>query len=189
MIENSSKFQYFLVENKTNITNTQPSYLPIGYGCVGNIHYLEASNPEMLKNLEFAGTPDLGFWRAIYTEKPDYTIRQNIEEVLEIDPINCTVTVSYKIVKLATGILAARRLELWEKIRVIRDTYLKLTDFTQLADSPLTEIQRESYRTFRSELRNLVQADSTIDPNTIAWPIMPAGPINLPIFPAVPDYK
>ena len=56
-------------------------------------------------------------------------------------------------------------------LRHVRDLLMSLTDYTQAADSPLTEQQREAWATYRQSLRDLPQAYSGEGP--IPWPVAP----------------
>jgi hypothetical protein len=56
-------------------------------------------------------------------------------------------------------------------LRHIRDLLMGLTDWTQAADSPLTESQRQAWATYRQALRDLPQAYSGEGP--IPWPVAP----------------
>lgn len=42
-----------------------------------------------------------------------------------------------------------------DELRIIRDVLLSTSDFTQLADSPLTGEQKTAWATYRQELRDL----------------------------------
>lgn len=58
----------------------------------------------------------------------------------------------------------------WDQIRSKRDSLLKNTDWTQLADvSPTVS---NLYKPYRETLRNIPQAFS--DPNLVVWPNLPA---------------
>ena len=59
---------------------------------------------------------------------------------------------------------------LWESIRSQRDTYLNQSDWTQINDSPLSEIHKNNWRLYRQELRNITNQE---DPYTIIWPTKP----------------
>lgn len=57
------------------------------------------------------------------------------------------------------------------RMRARRDRMLKGCDWTQLADSPLTDDQRSAWRDYRQALRDLPEASG--HPDTIAWPDRP----------------
>lgn len=60
----------------------------------------------------------------------------------------------------------------WANIRETRNALLAETDWTQAADSPLTDTQKQSYRLYRQNLRDLPQADG-FDPLNPEWPTLP----------------
>lgn len=60
----------------------------------------------------------------------------------------------------------------WSELRNKRDLLLKETDFTQLADAPLTEQQKLDYSTYRQALRDLPA--NTVDPTSPNWPVKPS---------------
>lgn len=66
----------------------------------------------------------------------------------------------------------------WEELRVLRNERLMLCDWTQSNDSPLNETQKELWRIYREELRDL--PDNIDDPkplvwdsNHVDWPVQP----------------
>ena len=56
-------------------------------------------------------------------------------------------------------------------LRAIRDTLMDATDWTQAADSPLSETQRAAWAAYRQALRDLPQTYSGDGP--IPWPTAP----------------
>ena len=59
----------------------------------------------------------------------------------------------------------------WEDIRNKRDYILSSTDWTQLNDAPLTEIEREAWAVYRQALRDMTESVESID--DIQWPELP----------------
>jgi len=59
----------------------------------------------------------------------------------------------------------------WSHIKRRRDFILQLTDWTQSADSPLSEELKEKYRIYRKELRELPQKYP--NPDDVIWPVSP----------------
>lgn len=55
-----------------------------------------------------------------------------------------------------------------EEVRQQRNTLLSETDWTQLNDAPLTDEEKEKYRTYRQALRDIPQQESF--PEDITWP-------------------
>lgn len=49
--------------------------------------------------------------------------------------------------------------ELKRQIRVVRDSYLQATDFTQLPDVPLEDAQKQTYASYRQYLRDYTNSD------------------------------
>jgi hypothetical protein len=58
-----------------------------------------------------------------------------------------------------------------EDLRVERDALLTESDFTQLADSPLTDEQKAAWATYRQQLRDL--PDSYVPVAEPEWPTKP----------------
>jgi len=58
----------------------------------------------------------------------------------------------------------------WEEIRQKRDYLLKQTDWTQLADTPLDEYEKETYEAYRQELRDIPQNFENAE--DVIFPIM-----------------
>lgn len=58
-----------------------------------------------------------------------------------------------------------------DPLRAKRDALLALSDWTQLPDATISEQQKEAYRLYRQELRDLPQ--DTNDLNNITWPQEP----------------
>lgn len=58
----------------------------------------------------------------------------------------------------------------WNIIRVIRNENLKDSDWTQLSDSPLSEIKKQEWSTYRQSLRDITNQE---DPFNIIWPTKP----------------
>ena len=56
--------------------------------------------------------------------------------------------------------------------RTQRDTLLSASDWTQVADSPLTDEQRAAWKAYRQALRDVPQQDCF--PFDVAWPVMPS---------------
>lgn len=59
----------------------------------------------------------------------------------------------------------------WQELRDNRNAKLADSDWTQILDSPLSEIQKISWRNYRQELRDLPK--NTVDPKNPVWPLAP----------------
>ena len=62
----------------------------------------------------------------------------------------------------------------WTKIVLIRNFLLMDSDWTQMADSPLSDEQKARWTAYRTKLRNIPQEQQAIPANSIKFPITPA---------------
>jgi hypothetical protein len=62
------------------------------------------------------------------------------------------------------------KLPTWTEIRRTRDTLLKVSDWTQAPDSPLSPEKKQEWAAYRQALRDLPESG---DVNNIAWPQQP----------------
>ena len=89
-----------------------------------------------------------------------------------------TLTVTPKPPKLVAKLLAAAMAspppegDRVAYLRHVRDLLMSVTDWTQAADSPLSEEQRAAWATYRQALRDLPSTYSGEGP--IPWPAEPA---------------
>jgi hypothetical protein len=58
-----------------------------------------------------------------------------------------------------------------EKIRDERNARLRLSDWTQVSDAPLTDAERSAWATYRQELRDVTAQEGF--PNAVIWPVAP----------------
>lgn len=75
------------------------------------------------------------------------------------------------VLKAQSNIDALENDFIWAKFRRQRDALLANTDWTQSPDSPLTDDQKASWRTYRQALRDLPA--NTTDPANPIWPSKP----------------
>lgn len=62
----------------------------------------------------------------------------------------------------------------WDSIRSQRNEILSKSDFTQLADAPMTSEKKTEWATYRQAMRNIT---TQTDPFNITWPVSPDGRI------------
>lgn len=63
----------------------------------------------------------------------------------------------------------------WDYIRKKRDIRLSRCDWTQFSDSPLTDVQKSQWVTYRQALRDIPQTFSVaVSYDDIVWPIQPS---------------
>jgi len=163
---------------------SEPLPLPI---CYNNISNFFALDDVSVSDLSWAGYTGEGFWLTTFDTKPDYSVDQRLTIDYTLNPTNKTCHVSYKVENMIASDLDVRKENLRQQIRVIRDRYLSLTDFTQISDVPFSSQVKAEFAAFRQQLRDLPSAN---DPSSITWPSIPNSVnINLPPFPPVPTYK
>lgn len=141
-------------EDGTNVVERGPCYLP---------KHLAGKLAHELKNLG---------WYAAERELPDtFTDTQEIMLDPEVTWYTDTVTLVY-IKRDKTLEERAAGLEEYNLRvnRTQRNGMLQKSDWTQLSDAPLTEIEKARWVTYRQALRNIdFAADQYI------WPIQPSG--------------
>jgi len=171
---------YCLVIN--NVVMSDVTGLPDSYRNISNFYCLPESSSV---DLSWAGYDGEGFWPATIEAQPDYDINQKLEKVFNLNEANKTVTISFNIVALSPSEYQQRVNGLNAQIRVIRDGYLRLTDFTQLSDAPISVEAKSDFVTFRLQLRNIL--DDVTDPTKIVWPTIPTSAPNIviPPFPTI----
>ncbi len=148
-----------------------------------NYDNLETSDPSLLLNLSWLGRPDLGFWLAVFDVKPSVNYYKKIITTNTINQIEKTVTVSYTELDLTPEELDAKRTKIKSMNVPIRDSYLKLTDFTQLADAPISDQAKTDFLTFRQQLRSMFDIE---DYSQLTWPTIPSSAPNITIPPFPP---
>lgn len=77
-----------------------------------------------------------------------------------------------RVVHIEEEVINARELEeAWSDLRGKRNDELAKCDWTQGLDSPLTDIKKQEWATYRQALRDL--PSNTVDPSDISWPSLP----------------
>jgi hypothetical protein len=80
--------------------------------------------------------------------------------------------------KIAAELAAEAARDYWAELRYLRDQRLFDTDWTQVSDAPLTESQKNDWRTYRQQLRDLPgnitePKPLVLDPEHESWPVPP----------------
>jgi len=93
-------------------------------------------------------------------------------QVACLDGVECVDGVWYqKYVIMGVNDVPAEMLSSqWELMRAERNSKLAATDWTQLADTPLTDAQRQEWVVYRQALRDVTQQT---DPFHLVWPEEP----------------
>jgi len=77
--------------------------------------------------------------------------------------------------KIISGSAVEQDIDFWNAIRIKRDVLLSESDWTQTADSPLTDSKKAEWVTYRQALRDVPSSNSS------------AGTIDAVTFPTVPS--
>jgi len=77
--------------------------------------------------------------------------------------------------KIISGSAVEQDIDFWNSIRIKRDVLLSESDWTQTADSPLTDSKKAEWVTYRQALRDVPSNNSS------------AGTIDAVTFPTVPS--
>jgi len=179
--------QYFLIyinNSQECIIENGPVNLPENYKGVSGFADLEQSGPDFLLDLTWAGILNYGFWKAVFLEKPSITCYQKITSVNTIDKDKKIVIVSYLIEDLTYQELKLKKESFVDNLKITRNRYLAMTDFTQLPDAPISNESKIEFLNFRSHLRDMFEAENIF---SVSWPVIPssANNINLPPFPPI----
>ncbi len=77
--------------------------------------------------------------------------------------------------KIVDGAVVSYTPDIWKKVRRNRNLLLTESDWTQVADSPLTDSKKAEWVTYRQTLRDLPSAQSSVtDIDNITWPTEPS---------------
>lgn len=183
--------KYFLIKkfpDGTLAILNGPSYLPESFGTTFRFNDLEIVNPDLLLDLTWQNNADLGFWLAIFDNKPIININQKLIENYTINASTKTCKVSYTIQNVESAEIDIRTTQLKQSIRMIRDKYLVMTDFTQLSDAPISDVAKLDFKNFRQQLRVMLDIS---DITQAVWPSIPtsAPNISIPPFPPMPSFN
>jgi hypothetical protein len=164
--------------------NSEEHYLPLTFLNVSGFNNLELNDPHLLPDLSWLGRPDLGFWLSVSDKKPSIEFYQKIEKKFTINKENKTVKISYLIFNLTQEEIDIKKHSIKTSYIGVRDSYLKLTDFTQLSDAPISEQAKADFLIFRKQLRTMFDIN---DYSQLTWPNIPtsAPNINIPPFPEI----
>ena len=174
--------KYVLVVNNQIVST--PASLPNNYK---NISNLFALSDEQLSDLSWSGNNE-GFWVVNSDPFPTINIHQKIETSWTLNTQNKTCQESYTVVDVTPSEEEIRVGKIKTSIKMIRDQYLVLTDFTQLSDAPISDVAKNDFKTFRQQLRTMLDIP---DITQAVWPTIPtsAPNISLPPFPPMPSFN
>jgi len=174
--------EYVIVVNNEIVSTPAP--LPTNYK---NISNLFALSDDQLSNLSWSGNNE-GFWVVNSDPLPTITIEQKIDTSYSLNTVNKTCHRSYTVVNVTPSEEEIRKNKIKSEIRMIRDQYLLITDFTQLSDAPISDAAKLDFRNFRQQLRVMLDIP---DITQAVWPTIPtsAPNITIPPFPPMPSFN
>lgn len=167
----------------SNVVAGVAQLLPPEFLNISGFNNLETSSPDLLLDLGWAGRSDLGFWIANFAVKPTTTYYKKLITTNTINNVNKTVDVTYSEQDLTEIEIDIKNKKMRTSYVPVRDSYLKLTDFTQLPDAPITEQAKGDYLVFRQQLRAMFDI---LDYSQLAWPPIPTSAPNITIPPFPP---
>ena len=174
--------QYVLVVSNEIVSTPAP--IPANYK---NISNLFALSDEQLSDLSWSGNNE-GFWLVTSDPLPTITIEQKIDTSYSLNVKNKTCHQTYTVVNVTPSEEEIRKNKLKSEIRIIRDQYLLITDFTQLSDAPISDAAKLDFKNFRQQLRVMLDIP---DITQAVWPSIPtsAPNISIPPFPPMPSFN
>jgi hypothetical protein len=106
-----------------------------------------------------------------YVEATEYTddYTKNIEEGTPILSDSSYIQV-WNITDATEDEISAKLEEKWVEIRIMRDTLLAQSDWTQFQDSPISGTTLVEWQTYRQSLRDVT---SQQNPYNLSWPAKP----------------
>jgi hypothetical protein len=155
--------QYCLVEN--GAITEGPRALPTAWGSVSGLQYLNADELKALGWLPHRLIPMEEQYKII----TDTIFTIGTDEVVE----------SYTARDMTQEEIDAENKAHWSGVRNSRDKKLQETDYTQLADAPLTQGDKSNWATYRQALRDITKQ---ADPKNIVWPQEPGAGIGVSVL-------
>jgi hypothetical protein len=114
----------------------------------------------------------LGFGLYDFSNQPDL---DTFEKAVEVAPVKDEYGIwrqTWAVEPMTEEEVAARTEQEWNAVRNRRDFLLLRSDWTQLADAPLTNTETVNWASYRQALRDITtQSDSF----NILWPVPPVG--------------
>jgi hypothetical protein len=165
-----------------------PTLLPENLGTTSGFAYAGVNNPDLMFDLTWVGLSGYAFWKFIDSVKPVCAANQKIKSEISLDQANKVVNIQYSLADLDQTDIETLNKIFIDSATPIRDQYLKMTDFTQIPDVPISNEARADFAAFRNQLRNLFDVT---DLSTVVWPVIPtsAPNISIPPFPPIPKYN
>jgi hypothetical protein len=113
----------------------------------------------------------LGFGLYDFSNQPDLN---TFEKAVEVAPVKDQFgrwRQTWAVEPMTEEEVAARTEQEWNGVRYKRNFILSRTDWTQLPDAPLSNIEMQDWTSYRQALRDVTTQS---DPFNILWPLSPA---------------
>lgn len=121
---------------------------------------------------------NLGWYEYITVNAPH--VDSNYKTWYELEfADNQVKMVWHKELKTGDALIASTKNK-WHEIRNKRNSLLSFSDYTQLADAPITDAERQEWVVYRQALRNITTQP---DPFAIVFPTSPKGEnLNIEVY-------
>lgn len=137
--------------------------------CRWDIREIEVED-EMGTHTEYEYAEQVIWWALPY---PEYLTRQGNRQVLTDAGRAYLASIENEILGWAMASYCPTEYTItFDMIRLKRNQLLAASDWTQIPDAPLTEEQKEAWRTYRQALRDIPQMYASVD--DIVWPVPPS---------------
>ena len=134
-----------------------------------NISGLRNLPDDELADLGWSGNGDCAFYPVVEGAQPSHDPKtQTLTYQDTVDPDAKVVNKTWSAVSYSQDQIDAE----WTRLRNIRNTRLRASDFTQIADAPLTAEKKTEWLSYRQALRDLPQ--NTVNPFDVTWPTQPS---------------
>lgn len=184
--------QYYYMKwddaSQSYIIQYGPTFLPENFGETSGFANVAINSPDLMFDLSWTGLAGYAFWRFIDSVKPACSVSQKIKSQILLDEAHKVVNIQYFLADLDEADIETLNKIFIANVTPIRDQYLKMTDFTQIPDVPISSDARADFASFRQQLRDLLDVE---DLSTVVWPTIPtsAPNISIPPFPPMPKYN
>ena len=122
-----------------------------------------------LADLGWSGNGGCAFYPVVEGSQPSHDPKtQTLTYQDTVDPDVKVVNKTWSAVSYSQNQIDAE----WVRVRSIRNSRLRASDFTQIADAPLTAEKKTEWLSYRQALRDLPQ--NTVNPFDVTWPTQPS---------------
>ena len=122
-----------------------------------------------LADLGWSGNGGCAFYPVVEGSQPSHDPKtQTLTYQDTVDPDVKVVNKTWSAVSYSQNQIDAE----WVRVRSIRNSRLRASDFTQLTDAPLTVEKKTESLSYRQALRDLPQ--NTVNPFDVTWPTQPS---------------